>query len=317
MNKRIIAVMLLIICVPLLLSINLDKPVKTLMPTYTNQASQFIDIDGMSVHYRIEGLQDATAPTLLLLHGSNASLHTWEGWVAELGDQYRLVSIDLPGHGLTGPHPKKLYSWKDTAVFLKKFVTKLELNAFVLAGNSRGGAISWNYTILYPNDVSHLILIDSAGIPSDEEMPFMLKLQTLPVISTLSNYVTPLWVVAGTVDQVYGDQNRVTEEKVQLYIDMTLREGNRAANSYRLSQPWDLSLLPKLSEITAPTLILWGEKDTWILPKFASIFKEKIPHASLIMYPDLGHVPMEEAPKRTADDVLAFIKNTQATTEIQ
>jgi len=283
MNKRIIAVILLTICVPLLLSINLDKPVSTLIPTYTNQASQFIDIDGMSVHYRIEGLQEATAPTLLLIHGSNASLHTWEGWVAELSKQYRLISIDMPGHGLTGPHPKKLYGWKDTAIFLKKFVDTLALDTFVLAGNSRGGAISWNYTVLYPNDVSHLILIDAAGIPSEEDMPFMLHLQTLPVISTISNFITPRWVVAGTVNQVYGDQSKVTEEKIQLYFDMTLREGNRAANSYRLSQPWDLSLLPRLPEITTPTLILWGEKDTWILPKYAPKFKEQLPHASLIM----------------------------------
>lgn len=88
MNKQIIAILLLIVCAPLLLSINLDKPVQTLISTYTNSASKFIDIDGMSVHYRIEGLQEPSAPTLLLLHGSNASLHTWEGWVAELGNQY-------------------------------------------------------------------------------------------------------------------------------------------------------------------------------------------------------------------------------------
>ncbi|MBV1919870.1 MAG: alpha/beta hydrolase, partial [Pseudomonadales bacterium] len=112
-------------------------------------------------------------------------------------------------------------------------------------------------------------------------------------------------------DRVYGDTNKLTDAKSQLYFDMTLREGNRGANNYRLSQPSDFSLLPKLSELNIPTLILWGEKDAWILPKYANLLKEKIPNSSVIMYPDLGHIPMEEAPKRTANDVIAFIGKNQ------
>ena len=138
-------------------------------------------------------------------------------------------------------------------------------------------------------------------------LPFILQLQATPGINTITEYITPKWVVTNTVEQVYGDTSKVTEEKVQLYFDMTLREGNRGANNYRLSQPSDLSLLPKLSELNIPTLILWGEKDTWILPKYANLLKERIPNSSVIMYPDLGHVPMEEAPQRTVNDVIAFI----------
>ncbi len=310
MKKTILAIAALAIGIGLFFSINLDKSLEELKPIYTNQYSHFIDIDGMSVHYRDEGLP-AGSPTMVLIHGSNASLHTWEGWVKELKDQYRIISLDFPGHGLTGPHPNKQYDWPYTATFLKSLTEKLELNQFVIAGNSRGGAIAWNYAVLYPHDVSHLILVDSAGIPWQESLPFILQLQATPGINTITEYITPKWVVTNTVEQVYGDTSKVTEEKVQLYFDMTLREGNRGANNYRLSQPGDYSLLPKLSELNIPTLILWGEKDTWILPKYANLLKERIPNSRVIIYPDLGHVPMEEAPKRTVNDVVAFIGNNQ------
>jgi len=306
MTKILTTLSIFVIGVALYFSINLDKPLETLKPLYTNASSHFMEIDGMSVHYRDEGVSEG-APTMLLVHGSNASLHTWEGWVSELKSQYRVISLDLPGHGLTGPHPNKQYDWPYTAEFLKTFVDKLNLKQFVLAGNSRGGAISWNYAVLYPEDGSHLILIDSAGIPWEEARPFMLQLQATPVINTFIEYITPKWVIANTVRQVYGDTEKVTDEKVQLYFDMTLREGNRHANNYRLSQPSDYSLLPKLAELKVPTLILWGEKDSWVLPKYAGKLQARIPGAALVMYADLGHVPMEEAPKRTVNDVVEFI----------
>ena len=80
MKKTALTLIALAIGVVLFFSINLDKSLETLKPLYTNQYSHFIDIDGMSVHYRDEGLS-AGSPTMVLIHGSNASLHTWEGWV--------------------------------------------------------------------------------------------------------------------------------------------------------------------------------------------------------------------------------------------
>ena len=75
---------------------------------YTNAASRFVEVEpGLKVHIRVEGKADG--PALLLLHGSNSSLQTWEPWVARLGNDYRIVSLDLTGHGLTGPHPKRDY----------------------------------------------------------------------------------------------------------------------------------------------------------------------------------------------------------------
>ena len=81
---------------------------------YSSAASQFVDAGGgLTVHLRDEGKRDG--PVLVLLHGSNASLHTWEPWVARLGAKYRIISLDQIGHGLTGPNPTGQY---DSAVLL-------------------------------------------------------------------------------------------------------------------------------------------------------------------------------------------------------
>ena len=86
-----------------------DIPADELRTKYANAESEFVDLgDGLTVHLRDEGPKDA--PALILLHGSNASLHTWQQWVDRLAKEYRIIRYDRPGHALTGPHPKAHYS---------------------------------------------------------------------------------------------------------------------------------------------------------------------------------------------------------------
>ena len=88
------------------LTLTRDIPVAALLPAYARDASRFIDVDGMKVHYRDEG----SGPPLLLLHGTGASLHTFNAWAAALSPHFRVVRMDLPGFGLTGPSPGADYS---------------------------------------------------------------------------------------------------------------------------------------------------------------------------------------------------------------
>src|SRR5262245_26961034 len=76
-----------------------DVPAAELEARYARPPSRFVEVDGLRVHYRDEG----QGPPLVLLHGSNSSLFTWEGWTRELSRSFRVISLDLPGHGLTGP----------------------------------------------------------------------------------------------------------------------------------------------------------------------------------------------------------------------
>jgi pimeloyl-ACP methyl ester carboxylesterase len=297
------AVVLLALGAALATGVRRDLPAAELEARYAPPPSRFLEVDGMRVHYRDEG----QGPPLLLLHGSNAALFTWEGWTRELSGRFRVISLDLPGHGLTGPDPKGRYSASDMARFLEAFRARLGLERFHLAGNSMGGSVAWHYALLFPERVERLVLVDPGGHPRDEPSPLVFRLMRMPVVGELLSQVTPRMVVEKNLRAVYADPSKVTEAQVERYHALLLREGNRKASRERMRLDGD-DLWKRLKELRQPTLILWGEKDTWILPKYAHRFAELIPQSRLVLYPDLGHVPMEEDPVRTAADVSRFLQ---------
>ncbi|WP_112322781.1 alpha/beta fold hydrolase [Oceanibium sediminis] len=280
-------------------------PATTLEAKYTNDASQFMEIDGLRVHYRDQGQGDP----LVLIHGSNASLHTWEGWVKALEGDFRVISLDLPGHGLTGPDAAGRYDWISMAGIVDTLMARLGLESFAIAGNSMGGAVAWNYAILHPEKVEKLILLNSRGYPSEEPMPAIFKAYATPVLGHVLTRVTPRSSVSASLETVYGDPGKLGAEQVTLYHDLMLREGNREATRVRLSQPSRDDLLPRIGEIEAPTLIMWGTEDRWILPKYAERFDRDIPDSEVLLFDGAGHAPMEEIPQVTANAARAFLQS--------
>jgi hypothetical protein len=112
-----------------------DIPLATLTAKYASTESEFVDLgDGLTVHLRDEGPKDA--PAIVLLHGSNASLHTWEEWTKRLKEKYRVIRYDQPGHGLTGPHPKDDYSAAGFVDVVHRVATNRGLKRFYVGGNS-------------------------------------------------------------------------------------------------------------------------------------------------------------------------------------
>lgn len=281
----------------------LDISVEELKPKYTSAASRFVEVDGLNVHYRDQGPREA--PVLLLLHGSSASLHTWEGWEARLTNDFRVVSVDLPAHGLTGPWPKNGdYSLDGYARFVDRFADRISLNRFALAGNSMGGAIAWTYAGQHPRRVEKLILVDAAGYPPPEAQRFF-GLLRLPGSEVLLRWFAPRFVVAMTVRRVYADPAKVDDALIDRYRDLLRRDGNRAVVNERVQafKP-DLALLAR---IDMPVLVMWGGRDRIVLPADAFRFQNDIKDTTLKVYSDLGHVPMEENPERTANDVRQFL----------
>ncbi|MEM9322626.1 MAG: alpha/beta hydrolase [Pseudomonadota bacterium] len=271
-------------------------------------ASRFIDVDGMRVHYRREG--PTGAPTLVLLHGTAASLHTWDGWVEALSTDFDVVRMDLPGFGLTGPHVRADYRIASYADFVEDVVDALGLETFALAGNSLGGNISWQFAATRPERVSSLILLDPSGLPpeSAREPSLVFRLASTPVLRNILTLFAPNTLYEDSLLEVYADDSKVTPELIRRYRELSLREGNRQAFVDRTLQ-LETSDPDQLAEITAPTLILWGAQDVWIPVEDAARFEAGIADSRVIIYPDLGHIPMEEAPARTAADARAFLES--------
>ena len=285
-----------------------DRPVKELIPIYANSSSQFMSILGMQVHYRDQGVQSDSVP-LILLHGMSSSLNTWDSVVFYLANHRRVINLDLPGFGLTGPSPENMYNFDYYNKFIDSFTRRLQLTKFTLVGNSMGGSIAWNYALFNPAVVDKLVLIDAVGYPKRGESGSLgFKIASTPVINNILLFATPKALVRKSLETIYFDQSRVTDAQVERFHDMAIREGNRAAALLIFKGSFGTSKFKgKIKEIKTPTLVLWGEKDNLISVENAYQFNQDIKGSKLEVYPNVGHVPMEEVPERVAKSILDFI----------
>jgi pimeloyl-ACP methyl ester carboxylesterase len=280
-----------------------DMPVEVLRARWGTGASRFVDVDGMQVHYRDEG----SGPTVVLLHGTSSSLHTWDGWVSELSRRYRVVRFDLPAFGLTGPSPARDYGMDAYAGFVDHVTTRLGLGTFVLGGNSLGGRIAWHFAIVHPERIRGLVLVDAGGYRSTASgRPWAFRLAEHHMLPRILTRLDPRPLVVDGLRKSYGDPTRIRPGVVDRYVELSLRPGNREAFIDRMQtdSPDDSA---RIASLRTPTLVLWGAKDRLIDPKSAERFQHDIPGAKLVVYDDLGHIPMEEDPQRTVRDVEAFL----------
>jgi pimeloyl-ACP methyl ester carboxylesterase len=285
-----------------------DRPVSALQAQWAPPPSQFIAVRGMQVHLRDEGPRDDPVP-IVLLHGTSASLHTWEGWTRELTRERRVIRFDLPGFGLTGPSPDGIYTVESYVDTVLAVADRLGVQRFVLAGNSLGGYVAWATAVLHPERVERLILVDAAGYPfRSQSVPLAFRIARTPILNVLMRDVLPRGVVERSLRDVYGDATRVTPGLVDRYFDLATRTGNRAALVARFDQTKPGSLAERVPEIQVPTLILWGGKDRLIPLEFGERFGRDIHGSRLVVFDALGHVPHEEDPARTVAAVLPFME---------
>lgn len=307
-------VVLLVSCVVFLLAGVLatwapDKPVATLAARWAPPPSQFVMVQGMSVHVRDEGPRDDPMP-LVLLHGTSASLHTWNGWTTALEAKHRVIRFDLPGFGLTGPNPHNDYSIGAYVQFVGAVMDALGVQRFALAGNSLGGQIAWSVAAAMPQRVAKLILVDAGGYPlNPESVPISFRIARMPGARLLMEQVLPRGVVTSSLRSVYGDPTKVTPELVDLYYDMALRTGNRQALAKRMDQ-LRTDDDARIKTLKVPTLILWGEKDRLIPVANGKRFAADIAGSRLVIFENLGHVPHEEDAGRTVKPVIEFLESS-------
>lgn len=280
-----------------------DVPVNQLVQRYAFPDSKYMELNGMTVHYRVTGKGEP----LVLLHDANSSLHTWVGWTDSLSRYYRVISVDLPGFGLTGPHPQGSYSAFMYASFFDQFIRKLNLPNFHLAGNGLGAQIAWFYAAEYPGKLRKLILLDAPGFEG-KSTPWIKWLARTPVLNRVLWKITPRDFICLMLEDMFADDQKVNDTLVQRHYELLLRPGNRKAFTDRAQVSENRPPVDLIGEITTPALILWGAEDTRISPEYAYEFHRKIRGALLKIYQNTGHWPQEENPAQTAEDVRAFLE---------
>ena len=285
-----------------------DISFEELKKEYANKHSKFLEIDGMQVHYRDEG----QGFPIVLIHGTGSSLHTWNDWTTALKKEYRVIRMDLPAFGITGPNKSADYSIKSYTHFLHQFLRKINVAKFHLAGNSLGGNIAWNYAAEYPEEIEKLILVDASGLPTNKPQPAIFKMAKTPVLNSLFLYVTPKFFIKKNMEEVYVDDSKLTDDLITRYHKMALRKGNRQAFIDRAKIDFKLGVkanLEKLKSVKTPTLLIWGAQDSWIPLDNGKRMDRFLPNSKLVILENSGHVPMEENPAESLVFLTAFLND--------
>lgn len=284
-----------------------DRPVDELTARWAKLPSQFLTLSGMQVHYRDEGPKEDPVP-IILVHGTSASLHTWNGWTEVLSKHHRVIRFDMQGFGLTGPHPDGKYRIEDYAETLVQLMDAMEIDTAIVAGNSLGGYVAWSTAVLYPERVAKLVLVDSSGYPfQSESVPIAFRIYNSPILKFLFAGIMPRSLVQSSLENVYGNPDIVSDELVDRYFELTTREGNRAALAKRFVDTKTGELANRIGELIQPTLIIWGEQDRLIPISVGQHFHREIINSQFITFSDLGHVPHEEDPQITVNAVEQFL----------
>ncbi|MDB4985411.1 MAG: alpha/beta hydrolase [Myxococcaceae bacterium] len=281
-------------------------PLTMLEDDYEKPNSRYMEIDGVRMHYTVDG----KGPPVLLLHGVLASLHTWDGWVPLLKDNFTVIRVDIPGFGLSESFKDdSLYTPEYAAEFVEKARKKLGVEKMHIVGNSLGGFIAWYYSVKYPQHVEKLVLIDPASYP--QKLPFIIGFAANSVIGLAAQLSTPRFIVKRNVRKVYGNPDNVTDETIDRYHALLLRQGHRHSlvQYCRVLRKYAKTeeLVQHIPEIKAKTLLMWGEKDRWVPPKLIERWQHDLPDIEVKTYPEGGHIPMEEFPEETARDAFAFL----------
>lgn len=285
-----------------------DIPFTTLEARYAAPTSRFMDLpDGTHLHYRDEG--NPAGPVLVLVHGYSASAADWDGWAKALGTTYRIIAPDLPGHGLTRTLPGYQSGPDAQVTVVDALVNGLALPRFVIAGNSMGGGVAWRYALAHPDRLNGLVLVDAAGWPAKEQGKdgaLVFKLLNNPIARPIIKNLDDTALAKQGLESAFVDKSLVTPALVQRYTDLARAPGHRDILTARYAQ--DPATPERLAAIHTPTLVMFGKEDHLIPWTDGQRFASAIPGATLIVYPGVGHVPMEQIPEKSAADLRAWMQ---------
>lgn len=287
-----------------------SRPLSELTQKYTDDTSRFVSVEDLVIHYQDQG----SGEVVLMLHGEHSSLHVWDAWAEKLSQNFRVVRLDLPGHGLTGPGKAEDASYDLDYMLnvLDEFMMKLGLDELPIhmVGASYGGFLTWNYALQNPGMLDSMVLVDATGF--DQELPPVLAYNTLPVLAGLNSWTLPRYKVKSRLDSMYYEEDRITKDVVRRTQDMMLRQGNRdafiqVARDMKDQLEEGNNESQRIKYIETPALVMWGESDEWTKTRIMKQFKTHLPNMTLVSYEGVGHLPMQELPVQSSRDVASYL----------
>ncbi|WP_374439527.1 alpha/beta fold hydrolase [Pseudomonas panipatensis] len=265
-------------------------------------------VDGLDIHYYEGGPSEAE--TVLLVHGFGADKDNWPSFARHLTSRYHVLIPDLPGFGASSQPAGISYDVGTQAERLVNFSKALGIGKLHLVGNSMGGQIVALFAARHPQQVFSLALFDNAGVTAPHQSELferLLKGAPNPLVLTHAEDFPAL------LDFVFY-QKPPMPERLQHYLGErgVARSGLNAQIFSQLRERY-IPLEPELPKISAPTLLLWGDRDRVLDISSIDVMKALLPHPSVVVIRDCGHVPMIERPEESARYYLSFLDGVQAT----
>jgi abhydrolase domain-containing protein 6 len=264
-----------------------------------------VQVDDLSVSY-LE--REGPGETVVLLHGFSADKDNWVRFTRYLPRQYRVIAVDLPGHGSTTSDWTTTYSIEYMTKGFAATVDALHLERFHLAGNSMGGYVSTLYSAAHPERVATLCLLDSAGIakppqPSDREIALSHGINPL-VPRTREDF-------SETLKYVFYKQPFLPWPALDVMGARQLARGPFNEKVWGDYHSHWVDVTGIMKEIRMPVLIMWGDRDRVTHISSMSVFQQGIPQARTVVFKDCGHMPMVEIPKESASVYASFLEGLE------
>ena len=264
------------------------------------------------IMYRV--IEGDPSLTFLFIHGLGENLRTWEKMEEQLTIPYRILLIDLPGHGQSPLQRRTNYSHDNLSRLLWKFVDEIGTGDLVIVGHSLGGNIALRMAAIRPEKIQGLFLLspsvfDTRGFP-------------LPRLITNNIFLRPLLDVM--IRRIVRSPERLTKLLQQAVFDETAVDGDlieRIVTPITDNPKSYLTLiylfrdssrnrkLPDFGGIHVPVLIINGTEDLWVKPEDTLRLASLLPDGKLILLPSCGHMPQEEKPNEVVQKLEEFVKN--------
>lgn len=233
------------------------------------------EVGGIDVRYRVAG----AGPPTVLVHGLAGSWRWWEPVITQLASGLRVYLFDLPGFGSARG---QTFVLGDAPSYVRSLMAQIELERANLVGYSLGGAVCARVAALWPQVVDRLVLAAPAGL-LDRRNPAHYALP----LATALRHARPAFLRVVLADSLRAGVLTLYHAAAQLLGEDALRD--------------------ELNSISAPTLLIWGDKDPLVPFRLAREYERAIPHANLVVLDGVGHIAMAERPNEFADAILDFI----------
>jgi pimeloyl-ACP methyl ester carboxylesterase len=291
-----------------------DIPYDTLETVYSVPDTQFMTLDdGLKIHFTDTGPQDRAA--IVLVHGFSASLHTWDAWKTDLEMDYRVITLDLPGHGLSRAEDPAEAKISRFVSVVHEVTQDLGVDRFTLAGNSMGGNTAWSYALAHPETLDGLILVAASGWPEEagegDDSPFIFTLLSNPLARMVMKDLDMTSFTRSGLEGSYTDQSFVTDELVERYVALSRAPGHRETLLAIMAGDRVPATQEAVAQIAVPTLVMWGRDDNLVPVSGAQKFADAIAGSDLVIYDNIGHLPQEENAAQSIEDVRSFMLDVE------